>query len=609
MLSLLLALCSLGAPLTSPAGLVDRAAGPLVLSGTCPSPATVSVVVTTDRGQRVPLAATVTDGAWRAPWRGPLPLGWLAVDVTAGDARAESMVIIHDSRQAKLPDLPSAFTTDLLDAAGRVDAQSTEWPAIRAALNLYMNSRGAKLAGVGRAGFDLANPADLAWYRDNMALYDMRHRDREWATPLGNRPRRSYWNSVWRTWFNPSNDHPLDGNPKNNDHANYLPYAFANDYADLLIAQVMRRRADRVLDDNLSPMLGEATENLLAMQHRQPTNFSLRDTHGVQHTYTAGAFRYGLFENGDWLTEGKGWFYNPAFNDYYHGGVLNGRCLWACGEALAADPAGPLAARLRDAIALGARFCLRDALAPGYAKRTGAGRVYWRDAGEHAYLAVGLVAAARVAPATPLDLDPAVDLRTAAGNALDALVDLLGTRSQWSVYPNVDSMAIVALADGALAWPADPRAAAWQRAAMTAADGWLAAKAPDYPAPLVHFGPRIKPDQMTFNWGHLSGKPETGMNTVYLYQTGHWLHALARLLRLTGEARYRDRCQAMVRYLCGDNPMRARLLNETGGVYNWVDDRDKDGVEDTLKYDMYPESTAFCQIGLGHLVDALEHRP
>ena len=48
-----------------------------------------------------------------------------------------------------------------------------------------------------------------------------------------------------------------------------------------------------------------------------------------------------------------------------------------------------------------------------------------------------------------------------------------------------------------------------------------------------------------------------------------------------------------------------RLFNELGGVYNWVDDTDGDGIEDLLKQDMYPESTAFCQIGIMRLLRAV----
>ena len=62
----------------------------------------------------------------------------------------------------------------------------------------------------------------------------------------------------------------------------------------------------------------------------------------------------------------------------------------------------------------------------------------------------------------------------------------------------------------------------------------------------------------------------------------------------------------MISYLCGDNPWGVRLLNEIGGVFsNWVEDRDGDGIEDDLKQDMYPESTAFTLIGLYRLLHAI----
>jgi hypothetical protein len=78
------------------------------------------------------------------------------------------------------------------------------------------------------------------------------------------------------------------------------------------------------------------------------------------------------------------------------------------------------------------------------------------------------------------------------------------------------------------------------------------------------------------------------------YLTGYWIHALARLYAVSGEVRDRQRAEAMIGYLCGDNPWHLRLFNELGGVYNWVDDTDGDGIEDWLKQDMYPESTAIA---------------
>jgi hypothetical protein len=86
------------------------------------------------------------------------------------------------------------------------------------------------------------------------------------------------------------------------------------------------------------------------------------------------------------------------------------------------------------------------------------------------------------------------------------------------------------------------------------------------------------------------------------YVDGHWLHALAKLHKATGDARYRDRCHELLSYLCGANPFHARLFNELGAVYNFVTDNDGNGIEDRLQHDLYPESTAFVQIGLLHLL-------
>ena len=47
------------------------------------------------------------------------------------------MLVLHAGAR-DIPDLPSAFTGDLLDAAGRTDSRSSEWPAVRALVNLFM---------------------------------------------------------------------------------------------------------------------------------------------------------------------------------------------------------------------------------------------------------------------------------------------------------------------------------------------------------------------------------------------------------------------------------------------------------------------------------------
>ena len=113
------------------------------------------------------------------------------------------------------------------------------------------------------------------------------------------------------------------------------------------------------------------------------------------------------------------------------------------------------------------------------------------------------------------------------------------------------------------------------------------------------FRSRVAPERMTYIW------PGADHPRVFYYQTGHWIHALADLHALTGDARYRQRAEAMVSYLCGNNPWQVRLFNELGAVYNWTDDADRDGLQDQLRQDMYPESTAFCQIGIMRLWQAI----
>lgn len=562
----------------------------------------VRLRVTTSVGRMSQASVPVRDGAFRCRYPSDfsgapaLAPGALFIDaLTAEDAPAsEAALVLYPARG--LPDLPSAFTCDLLDAAGRTDQACAEWPAVRTLANLYLRSRGARLARVGHADADLDRPADLQWFKDNLTLYEFDHRDRDWSTPLSNRPRRTFWQAVWNTWFNPSNDHPLDGNPANRARANYKPYAFANDFADLLIMNALRLHAASPLDDNLTNLVREASENLLAMQHCGADTFALPDAEGRRETYTAGAFRYGLFEDGEWLAEGKGWFANPLRDDYRCGGVLNGRAVWALGEVLRADPRSPLAPRLRAAVDLARRFCLRDGVAGGYVKQTPQGHTYWRDAGEHAYLLLGLLATYESGHEA---------LRDTCIDGLHALADLERPGHLWSQYPNVDAMAVAALAEGARVLRAASEAARWRRCAVDVADGWLAARVDpaERAAPSPHFGLRVAPDRMTYVW-RKGGKPQ-----FFYYQSGHWLHALANLYALTGEARYWTRAEAIVSDLCGDNPWRVRLFNELGGVYNWTDDTDGDGIEDLLKNDQYPESTAFCQIGLQRLITARQQHP
>lgn len=573
--------------------------------------------VTTGRGEASTATVPVHDGAFRcrypSDFAGAKQLAptLLFVDAsTSADFRvkadesawAESCVIVYDAERRLFPDLPSAFTNDLLDADSQTDEQSAEWPTIRALTNLYMHSHAARRVGIGRADFDLTRPRDLQYFKSNMALYDFDHRDRDWSAPLGQRVRRTFWQAVWDGWFGPGNDHPLDGNVGNRTASNYLPYTFTNDFADILISHLMRKDMYSPLDDNLDAMCREGIENLLAMQHHGKANFAQRDSKGREHTYTDGAFRYGMFEDGTWLTEGTGWFHNPDRSDYVDGGVFNGRAAWALGEALKRYPDGELGVRIRAAIRDVVRFCLIDSRRAGYTKRTPKGRAYWRDFGESGYVLLGMLAACEVEPG--LRIDDEHSLRDECVEVLDALQESMNPCGQWSIYSDHDSVILAALADGVRVLPDHPHAGAWRSSAIKAADGWLNARVDpvEFHGQPVHFGPRIAPGRMSYRWGGAS-PGVGGRNLITFYKTGHWIHALAKMYRMTGDARYRDRAMRMVNYLCGDNPFRVRILSELGGVYNWVEDTDGDGVEDRLVFDLYPESTAFCQIGIMHLLE------
>jgi hypothetical protein len=603
----------------NPSPLVDWRKGKALVAGRVRDAGrtNVTVRVTTGTGASFQAIVPAARGQFRCEYPSafagapPLEVGALFIDATTdsdfevarpGHFQAEATLLVHGGAEVR-PDLPSAFTCDLRDQVGRVDQRSCEWPTVRALVNLYMRSQAARTVGVGRAAFDLAKPEDLRWFKENLSLYEFDQRDRDWSQPLRHRLRRTFWQSVWNTWFNASNDHPLDGNPANHSTTNYLPYAFANDLADLLVMYWMRQGCHRPLDDNLLGLVREGTENLLAMQHRDPSNFALPDAKGHRENYTAGAFRYGLFENGDFMVEGKGWFYNPRFRDYAGGGVLNGRAVWALGEALRHDPHGLLAPQLKGSITLALRFCLQDGRAGGYTKETRQGRVYWRDAGEHAYLLLGMLAACAAAPDLQVPVAGAgrgVALRELCAQSLTALVDLETPAHQWSIYPNEDAVAVAALAEGAVLLAGDPAAGRWGETAIRVADAWMAARVDpqERALPAVQFGLRVAPERMTYIW------QKGGMVRLFLYQDGHWIHALADLHALTGSPRFRVRAEAMAAYLCGDNPWQARLFNELGGVYNWTDDTNGDGIEDLLKQDMYPESTAFCQIGLMRLMES-----
>ncbi len=594
-----------------PSAVQDIAAGTVRIAGTAPGPQ-VKLRVTTSSGGEYGSCVTTKEGRFEARFPQDFPGALLAPGLLYVDAtdvaeldgkdliehQAEATLVLVDSAHKRLPDLPQPFTDDLVDADGRKDARCSQWSVQCAMVNRFMHSRAASVARIGRREFDMAKAADFAFFKEHLTLYDFDHRDRDWSQPLNHRVARGFWQAVWNTWFNASNDHPWDGNADNHAQTNYQPYTFTNDLADLLVLNQMRRDSPAAPPDHRDGLCNEVLANLLALQHRGAENFAQPEASGKQERYTAGAFRYGMFETGEWMTEGTGWFANPKFGDHRHGGVFNGRAVWALGESLKAHPHGPQATKVSEAIALALRFCLHDALAPGYAREPKPGLVFWKDAGEHGYLLLGMTAACEVAPEMRIKLAdnlPAQSLRELCATTLDASVASVKPTGRWTGYPDQDAMAIAALAAGAQVLTRHPNRDQWLHYATKAADAWMAAKVDpaERSAPCPHFG-YIKGDGMTYHLG--------GDNHVHitLYIAGHWMHALARLYAVTGDKRYAERWNALTNYLCGDNPFRARMLNELGAVYNAVRDTDGDGIEDELKWDAYPESTAFVQIGLLH---------
>ena len=591
----------------SPVRMADE--GVVKISGSS-SAAKVTVRVTRSTGGSHQIETGVNDGKFICrypvdfPGAGPLVAELLYVDVETGPdllkQRAEGVIIVSGKDTAR-PDLPSAFTDDFIDVTGKKDRAASTWKNHRELVNLFMRSRGAELSGIGRADFDLQKQTHFARFKLMGTLYDFDHRDLNWTLPLNNRVARTFWQAEWNRWFGPGNDHPWDGDPNNRRPENYRPYTFANDLADLYILHQMRRSAAAVVTDNRAAMCDESLANLIALQHRGSDNFAK----AASERYTAGAFRYGLFETGEWLEEGTGWFISPKSGDHLHGGVFNGRSVWALGESLKHDPSGPNAKAAAESLALALRFCLHDGLEKKYTKQVGEGLPFWRQAGEHGYLTLGMLAAASVMPDLPVQLDPGSPpkrLSEVTVRALDALVASLNPDGHWTKYPDQDAMGLAALAEGALVFPKHTGAGAWRGAAARVADGWLAAK--HDPSELAthcdHFG-RREGSKMTY---YVGDKPEVHIN---LYISGLWLHTLAKTYQLTGETRYRARAEGMLTYLCGDNPFNARLLNEIGGVPNII--RDTGDENSRLTWDCYPESTAFVQIGLLHWLDAIQSKP
>lgn len=517
--------------------------------------------------------------------------------------QGEIAIVVTGSR-GELPDLPQIFVDDLTDLRGNRDRDCAQWTRTRGLMNHFMRSGAASRMGLWRPKFDLADPESLGWFKQSVSIFEFDHRDRDWSKPLGNRVACGFWQAVWDRWFNASNNHPWDGDARNRAPENYRAYTFANDLADVLVLNRMLLAAEPAVADRRRALGDEVLRNLLAMQHRGPGNFAECEADGRRETYTQGAFRYGMFETGEWLVEGTGWFVNPRHRDFAGGGVFNGRSVWALGEALKADPTGPCAGMVREAIRAAVRFCLRDSVPLGYARKAQSGGVIWnRSDGEHAYLLLGLLAACEADSLMECEglEEESLPLKRVVCHALDALTDSAGSNGLWSRYGNGAAMNIAALSLGAMTFPEEVRASAWRAAAVRAADLWMSmpvkAGEPTWETPMfAHMIADGTDEQVTF----YLGREERAH--VSLYMGGHWIHALALLHGLTGEARYARRAHTILAYYLGKNPLRVRLLSEIGAVNNRVTDSDSDGVEDTLHWDAYPESTAFVQIGLIHLL-------
>ena len=129
-----------------------------------------------------------------------------------------------------------------------------------------------------------------------------------------------------------------------------------------------------------------------------------------------------------------------------------------------------------------------------------------------------------------------------------------------------------------------------------AATKWLEARPISGQAPgdFTPFGHTLDAKGMNYLLG------DDAVAHVSLYSNGHWLRALSALYAVQPKSEYRERAAALVSFYCGNNDVHARLYNELGAVYNRITDRDGDGCFEGLRWNAYPESTAFFQIGLIH---------
>ena len=447
---------------------------PLEIRGTVtPGVQRIITVSATDAlGRRSTATCKSSDGAFTVHWPSSFEPkvsfvpGPLYVDAFPSDApmeRSEILLVVLDHTES-LPDLPQLFTDDFLSADGRADQSAPSWERNRALVNYFMRSRAARDARIGQTDFDLGNAEDFVFFKRHLSLYDFDHRDRDWSTPLGHRPAQGYLQAVWDRWFNPSNSHFWDGNTGNRSPENFRPYTFTNDLADLLIVYQLLRHARPQVADNRLQLTEDLLKNLIALQHRGEASFCLPVAGRPLETYTAGAFRYGLFESGEWLTEAKGWFANPKHNDFIRGGVFNGRALWALGESLRANPDGPQREAVLGAIQEVIRFCLYDGQALGYTELTESGYPFWRRAGEHGYLVQGMVAACSVSPDLPISINDSgktIPLVVVTKNSLSALMEKVRPDGVWTHYSDCDAMNLTALAEGAREFSDDPHRERW----------------------------------------------------------------------------------------------------------------------------------------------------
>lgn len=587
---------------------------PIAIKGKETTGGTHSITITaTDAlGRTSTASAQSADGAFTVSWPSsfepklPFVPGPLYLDASHADdpdARSEILLLLLDP-ESSIPDLPQLFCDDFLSAEGATDQQAPSWERNRALVNHFMRSRAAKIINIGRADFDIAKKADFNFFKQYMTLYDFDYRDRNWSTPLRNRPAQGFVQAVWDGWFNPTNSHFWDGNTENRAPENFRPYTFTNDLSDLLIVYQMLRGSKPHVPDNREQLTEDLLENLIALQHRGDTSFSLSVPGLKPETYTAGAFRYGMFESGEWLTETKGWFVNPKHNDFAHGGVFNGRAMWALGESLLAYPDGPQRQATIEAIQEVLRFCFFDGQKLGYTELTANGNPFWTRPGEQGYLVQGMLAASAVYPSLPIPTNVAgetITLEQLTKKSLNALTEKVRPNGIWTHYSDCDAVNLTALAKGAMVFPDAPDKQAWIDTAEKAALTWLDSRPMRNQAPddFPLFGHTLGPDGMNYKLG------SDQFSHVSLYSNGHWLHALSILHQAKPNRVYREKATSILAYYCGNNNVHARLYNELGAVYNRLTDLRGNGKFETLGWDAYPESTAFFQIGLMHYMNSL----